>query len=252
MSRSIYRLIKLSRRGFSTSARKFDAAYDGPGKTTVSILNENQDKILVDGYSRFGFILNNNMRVMGPMAVFPDAVLQWNIKETLAVDENAFVLFELLHPKPDIVFFGYGAKSDAIRENSSGKNQSQIQYIKERSKMIQRVIVGMRNRKINVECLPTEDAISAYNYLVAEDRLVAATLIPPEEMVQMSSTEDQVDRYLTEGNLFAHTKGEWNATGFDKEDIARFTDDVEQWQARRKELKELKAEMKNKKRTEEE
>ena len=103
MSRSIYRLITLSRRRFSTSARKFDAAYDGPGKTTVSILNENQDKILVDGYSRFGFILNNNMRVMGPMAVFPDAVLQWNIKETLAVDENAFVLFELLHPKPDIV-----------------------------------------------------------------------------------------------------------------------------------------------------
>ena len=51
--------------------------------------------------------------------------------------------------------------------------------------MIQRVIVGMRNRKINVECLPTEDAISAYNYLVAEDRLVAATLIPPEEMVQV-------------------------------------------------------------------
>ena len=51
MSRSIYRLI--SRRGFTTSARKFDAAYDGPGKTTVSILNENQDKILVDGYSRY-------------------------------------------------------------------------------------------------------------------------------------------------------------------------------------------------------
>jgi hypothetical protein len=51
--------------------------------------------------------------------------------------------------------------------------------------MIQKVIVGMRNKKINVECLPTEDAISAYNYLVAEDRLVAATLIPPEEMVQV-------------------------------------------------------------------
>jgi len=251
MSRSAYRLITLSRRGFSTSARKFDAAYDGPGKTTVSILNENQDKILVDGYSRFGFILNNNMRVMGPMAVFPDAVLQWNIKETLAVDENAFVLFELLHPKPDIVFFGYGAKSDAIRENSSGKNQSQIQYIKERSKMIQRVIVGMRNRKINVECLPTEDAISAYNYLVAEDRLVAATLIPPEEMVQMSSTETQVDRYLTEGNTFAHTKGKWNASGFDKEDMANLTDDIEQWQARRKEYKAMKEEMKAKKRTEE-
>ena len=83
MSRSIYRLIASSRRGFSTSARKFDAAYDGPGKTTVSILNENQDKILVDGYSRYGFILNNSMRVMGPMAVFPDAVLQVNLCQKL-------------------------------------------------------------------------------------------------------------------------------------------------------------------------
>ena len=68
----------------------------------------------------------------------------------------------------------------------------------------------------------------------------------------MSSTNDQVDRYLTEGNLFAHTKGQWNATGFDKEDVAQLKDDVEQWQARRKEIKELKEEMKNKKRTEEE
>jgi hypothetical protein len=35
----------------------------------------------------------------------------------------------------------------------------------------------------------------------------------------MSSTQDQMDRYLTEGNVFADTKGEWNATGFDKQDI---------------------------------
>ena len=68
----------------------------------------------------------------------------------------------------------------------------------------------------------------------------------------MSSTETQVDRYLTEGNIFADTKGKWNATGFDKQDMAALTDDIEQWQARRKEFKEFKEEMKNKKRTEEE
>ena len=60
--------------------------------------------------------------------------------------------------------------------------------------MIQRVIVGMRDRKINVECLPTEDAISAYNYLVAEDRLVAATLIPPEEMVQVCKNHIETNK----------------------------------------------------------
>ena len=41
----------------------------------------------------------------------------------------------------------------------------QAKYIKERNMMIQRVMMSMRRKKINVECLPTEDAISAYNYL---------------------------------------------------------------------------------------
>ena len=72
-----------------------------------------------------------------------------------------------------------------------------------------------------------------------------------ELSLQMSSTETQVDRYLTEGNIFADTKGKWNATGFDKQDMAALTDDIEQWQARKKEYKEFKEEMKNKKRTEE-
>ena len=58
---------------------------------------------------------------MGPMAVFPDAVLQWNIKSTLTVDENAFALFEILHPKPDIIFFGYGAKTDLLRRSSGAE-----------------------------------------------------------------------------------------------------------------------------------
>ena len=115
MSRLFTRLITISRREFSSSIGRFDAAYDGPGKTTVTILNENRERMLVNGFSKYGFILNNEMRVMGPMAIFPDAVLQWNIASTLSVDENAFVLFEVLHPKPDIVFFGYGAPTAQIK-----------------------------------------------------------------------------------------------------------------------------------------
>ena len=38
----------------------------------------------------------------------------------------------------------------------------------------------MRKRKINIDCMPTEKAVGAYNFLVNEDRLVCAALIPPE------------------------------------------------------------------------
>ena len=48
--------------------------------------------------------------------------------------------------------------------------------------MIGKIMMSMRKRKLNVEAMPTEDAIGAYNYLVEEDRLVAAALIPPEEV----------------------------------------------------------------------
>ena len=53
----------------------------------------------------------------------------------------------------------------------------------------------MRSRKINIEAMPTEDAIGAYNYLVEEDRLVAAALIPPEE-VKLSTESKHVDDVL--------------------------------------------------------
>ena len=108
----ILRISRCSRRGLFCSAMQLDAAYDGPGKTTVNILNENKEKLMIDAFSRVGFTLNNGMKTLGPIAIFPDAVFQWNIKDTLSVNEDSFSLFELLDPKPDIVFFGYGSKTD--------------------------------------------------------------------------------------------------------------------------------------------
>ena len=106
-------------RPFSCSARRLDAAYEGPGKTTVAIMNEEKESLLIDAFSKYGFLLNNGFRVLGPCAIFPDAVFNWNIKSTLDVNENSFALFELLHPKPEIVIFGYGIKSNAISKTVS-------------------------------------------------------------------------------------------------------------------------------------
>ena len=43
---------------------------------------------------------------------------------------------------------------------------------------------------LNVECLPTEDAIASFNYLCSEDRLVAAALIPPDKVRFISSDHE--------------------------------------------------------------
>ena len=43
-----------------------------------------------------------------------------------------------------------------------------------------RVILKMKKKGVNIEVLTTEKAISTYNFLVEEGRIVAAALIPPE------------------------------------------------------------------------
>lgn len=48
------------------------AAYEGDGKTTVSILNqEAEGGLMINAFSQMGFRLNNGMMVIGPMAIFP-------------------------------------------------------------------------------------------------------------------------------------------------------------------------------------
>lgn len=49
-----------------------NGAYEGDGKTTVTVLNKDIDSgLMVDTYSQYGFRLNNDLVVMGPMAIFP-------------------------------------------------------------------------------------------------------------------------------------------------------------------------------------
>ena len=226
----------LCRRQFSCTAKRLDAAYDGPGKTTVDILNESSSKIMIDGFSTTGFLLNNNTRVMGPVIVMPDAILQWNISSVLSVDEKAFVLFDLLHPKPDIVFFGYGCKT---REITDSKIQDSKDYLRQRSQMIMRIVLGMKKKGINVEALPTEDAIASYNYLCNEDRLVAAAFIPPEEMTMAPSYDEAMERSLTsKKDTFQLKKTEETLELTPSALMKDFESDVEKLIAWKKESKE--------------
>ena len=227
------RLLLPIQRNFSCSARKFDAAYDGPGKTTVKILNENADKIMIDGFSRYGFVLNNKMRVTGPTIIMPDAVLHWKIKDTLLVTPESFCLFDILDPKPDIVFFGYGSKTTEISSVNDPVAGVEVDknYVKKRGRMIANIIMSLKKKsKLNIEALPTEDAISAYNFLVHEDRLVACALIPPEVVNMIQSNEQDTEQYFMRGNEFGDAKGLYDGTGFDKQDIQHAIDDLKDFQ----------------------
>ena len=52
-------------------------SYEGPGKTTVAILNEDYAGVvnLIDSFAVDGFRLNDNTKILGPCVIFPTHVL---------------------------------------------------------------------------------------------------------------------------------------------------------------------------------
>ncbi len=143
-------------------------SYDGPGKTTVDILNTSTKVVMVDSYSTNGFRLNNLMKVYGPIAVFPTSVLAWLVTGPMGITLDSLSLFRIVHPKPEVIFVGYGGRGEPHEIRS---------------------VMEMNRMGYNVQIMPTEDAISSYNYLALEDRLVAAALIPPDHLSRFR-TED--------------------------------------------------------------
>lgn len=86
----------------------------------------------------------------------------------------------LLDPKIDILILGVG----------------DIDVTPSLSKQI---LQFMKKYKINIEVLKTEQACSTFNFLNAENRMVAALLIPP---LHLRINEDDLMRRTDRGNYF--------------------------------------------------
>ncbi|XP_022700536.1 NADH dehydrogenase [ubiquinone] 1 alpha subcomplex assembly factor 3-like [Varroa jacobsoni] len=137
-------------------------AYEGDGRTTMTSLNEDQSgtRLLINSYSTLGFRLNNQMFVLGSIALFPRSLFQWNVQKPEDINEDSLSLFLKLEPKLDVLVIGYGE-----RDNSNVVMQ-QLQKI-------------CQQHRLGLEFLPTSQACATFNFLNAELRPVAAALLPP-------------------------------------------------------------------------
>ncbi|XP_046741264.1 NADH dehydrogenase [ubiquinone] 1 alpha subcomplex assembly factor 3 [Diprion similis] len=140
------------------------SAYEGDGKTTISILNRDEIYgLMIDSYSNNGFRLNNGVHIIGPLAIFPRSVLSWKVNTIDDVNEETLSLFTILDPKPDILVIGTGDPHNNIQ--------------------IDRKLVQFGKQfKMSVEIVPTHQACPIFNFLNAEGRFVAAALIPPAKL----------------------------------------------------------------------
>ncbi|KAF6204296.1 hypothetical protein GE061_002636 [Apolygus lucorum] len=157
-------------RSISFSNAQRSGAYDSDGKTTITILNNEPGLgLMVDSYSKVGFRLNNGSFVVGPIALFPKTVLSWNVQSDEDINEQSLDLFTVLEPRPDVLIIGFG-----------NRPEFKIQ--------LDRLLHTFRvKKKLNLEILPTDRAVSTFNFLNAEGRYVVAAMIPPKAI---NTTDD--------------------------------------------------------------
>lgn len=138
--------------------------FDGEtySKSSLSLITKEDDsQNYVAAYNSYGFRLTSGFHILGPCALFPRAVLHWNVPSAEKITPASLSLFCMLYPKLDILILGKGDWDAKV-------DKSIIKYL--------------RSNKVNVEILPTEQACSTFNFLNSEHRVVAAALIPPLHM----------------------------------------------------------------------
>ncbi|XP_008318059.1 NADH dehydrogenase [ubiquinone] 1 alpha subcomplex assembly factor 3 [Cynoglossus semilaevis] len=139
-------------------------------RTTATIMQKDAASgFIIHGYNERGFNINGN-QVIGPCAVLPPAILQWKVGTHLNITEESIALFHMLEPGLEILVLGTGSKIEQINPL---------------------VLALLRRKRIAVEVQDTPNACATFNFLVDENRLVAAGLIPPPASTALTTPSDE-------------------------------------------------------------
>lgn len=53
----------------------------------------------ITSFNQYGFLINGNIRILGPIAIFPKTIFSWNISDISDINEKSLLLFKMLEPK---------------------------------------------------------------------------------------------------------------------------------------------------------
>ncbi|XP_051932674.1 NADH dehydrogenase [ubiquinone] 1 alpha subcomplex assembly factor 3 [Hippocampus zosterae] len=127
-------------------------------RTTVSVMKKEPGSgIMILSYSPLGFNIDGN-KVFGPCAVLPPSILQWKVGNAKDITEESVSLFHMIVPQIEILVLGTGARIERIHPS---------------------VLALLQSKGIAVEVQDTPNACATFNFLMNENRIAAAGLIPP-------------------------------------------------------------------------
>lgn len=162
------------------SVIRHKAGYEGEGKTTVRVLNQETELgLMINSITTFGFRLNNGVTVLGPMMLFPRTVLSWQVEGIHDVSADSLKFLTLLEPHIDLLIVG----TDSNKEKA---------------------MMAARSLNIRVEVLQPEHAAASYNFLMAEGRSVCAAMLPPA-FIKLDP-DDMLESKIHYDNIFNANK----------------------------------------------
>ncbi|KAE8612322.1 hypothetical protein XENTR_v10012811 [Xenopus tropicalis] len=86
-------------------------------RTTVTRLERDSAEFMfIETYSSQGFIINGD-KVVGPCAVIPKAILQWNVGSYKDINLESLSLFHMLSPRIEILVVGTGDRVERLDPN---------------------------------------------------------------------------------------------------------------------------------------
>ena len=129
----------------SRSVRRHDAL--GPGSVGDTI---------VDGYAAHGFRING-VSLHGPVLLLPRASFLLAIDSFHALTTESLAVLDVLHEPAQVLVIGCGSGSERIPS---------------------KIRTWSEQRGIAIEALATPHACSTFNFMVQEQRVVAAILFP--------------------------------------------------------------------------
>jgi NADH dehydrogenase [ubiquinone] 1 alpha subcomplex assembly factor 3 len=121
-----------------------------------------------------GFRINTGVLFIGPVAIFPRTVFQWDVNSIHDINEESLSLFWLIEPKIDILVIGVGDRGLELDP---------------------KIRVFMAKKGVTCEVLSTPEAVATFNFMNNDHRNVACALIPPSK-VRM----EQEDIFMVHAN----------------------------------------------------
>ncbi|XP_058616561.1 NADH dehydrogenase [ubiquinone] 1 alpha subcomplex assembly factor 3 isoform X2 [Onychostoma macrolepis] len=150
-------------------------------RTTVTLMQKNAAAgAVIYSYSPRGFNISGNT-VLGPCAVLPPSILQWNVGCHTDITVESLSLFYLLEPRVDCL----PELSSLIRRccgviTRAGLTEVLVLGTGARTERLDpSVLRFLKTKGIAVEVQDTPNACATFNFLSSEGRLAAAGLIPP-------------------------------------------------------------------------